>query len=450
MKKKNQTTNEFWRIYPSSYAHYCSGEKFKIYRHIEYIEDKIYNALLNGGGRFIITLPPRHGKSEFLSKWIPAWYLDTFDDRNVILTSYGDDLATGFGRWVRNHFEYNEHALSSLSSDSAAANRFRIQDGGEMITAGIGGPITGRGGHLLMIDDPYKNWVDANSPNYRKTVRDWFDTTFYTRQEPGATIILIQTRWHHEDLAGYLMSEHSENWELINLPALAEDNDPLGRIYGEALCRERYDENALNAIKSGMADQHWQSLYQQRPTKQGGEIIKREWWQYYDMAPACSWKVQFWDTAQKPGITNDYSICATWGKAANGFYLLDLFRAKLEAPDLENAIQQQFNKWRPNEVQIEDKSSGSSMIQYCRRKTTIPVRAYDPGQKDKILRAIEATPLIRSGKCFLPRQASWLSDFIVEHEQFPNAAHDDQVDTTSQMADYFSNFNNYQPRITIL
>ena len=443
--------NDFWRLTPSSYANHCSGGKYKVYKHILHIEDRILNSLVNGGGRFIITIPPRHGKSEFLSKWVPAWYLDTFDDRNIILTSYGDDLATGFGRWVRNHFTMNENAISKVSQDSSAANRFKIENGGEMITAGIGGPITGRGGHLLMVDDPFKNWEEANSDKVRKAVKDWFDTTFYTRQEPGATIIVIQTRWHHDDLAGYLLKDHSDDWELINLPALAEENDALGRLPGQALCPQRYDETALNGIKDGLPEQHWLSLYQQRPTKSGGEIFKREWWKYYDILPNnINYKVQFWDTAQKPGITNDYSVCATWGRGTDGYYLLDLFRAKLEAPDLEQAVMQQYFKWKPNAVQIEDKSSGTSIIQYLRRTGVVPVLPYNPGQKDKQLRAIEATPLIRSGKCFLPRRAPWLSDFLVEHEQFPMASHDDQVDTTSQMVDYFINLNTYKPRIRSL
>jgi len=411
----------------------------------------ITSKIVTGGGRFILSMPPRHGKTETFSKWLPAWYLDNFGEKNVILTSYGAELATGFGRWVRNHFDANEFAGRKLTSDNKAANRFMLSNGSSMATAGIGGSITGKGGHLLICDDPIKNWEEASSETYREKVKDWFNSTFYTRQEPGATIIVIMTRWHHDDLAGYLMNDHGDDWTMISLPAISEENDLLGRLENEALCPERYSLDSLINIRNGLPDQYWQALYQQKPTKDGGEIFKREWWNYYDQAPSwIQWKVQFWDTAQKPGLTNDYSVCATWGKAADGFYLLDLFRAKMEAPDLENAIQQQYNKWRPNEVQIEDKSSGSSMIQYARRKTTIPIKAYDPRAKDKTLRAIEATPFVRSGKCFLPRQASWLSDFIREHEQFPATAHDDQVDTTSQMADYFNNFNQYQPRITIL
>jgi len=440
-----------WRAFPHTYAQKASYQKWKPYKHLKYVLEQIYPSLLTGGGRFVVSMPPRHGKSETLSKWLPAWYLDNFGDRNVILTSYGDELASSFGRWVRNHFDGNELSNAKLKQDNFAAHRFQLTNGSSMITAGIGGSITGKGGHLLICDDPIKNWEEASSENYRQKVKDWFDTTFYTRQEPGSTIIVIMTRWHHADLAGYLLNEHNDKWQEISLPALAYANDAIGRAENEALCRERYDEKALDNLKNGLPDQHWVSLYQQRPSKIGGEIFKRDWWKYYDEAPKNIIQIaQFWDTAQKPGLTNDYSVCATWGKTHNGYYLLDLFRQKLEAPDLEQAVVQQFNKWKPMAVNIEDKSSGSSIIQYLRRSTTIPVLAYDPKQRDKEQRAIAATPTIRSGNCYLPRTARWLSDFITEHEEFPTSAHDDQVDTTSQMVEYFNNVSTYQPRVRSL
>lgn len=439
-----------FRLYPHSYAAITSNYKWKSYNYLKYLSKRIGPAIINGGGRFIIEAPPRHGKTEFISKKVPSWYLDTFPDKNIILTSYGDELASSFGRAVRNHFETNEHCQVRLKSDSMAANRFDTTEGGSMITAGIGGAITGRGGHLLICDDPIKNWKEASSLVYRQMVKDWFDTTFYTRQEPGATIILLMTRWHHDDLAGYLVSEHNDNWERISLPAIAEENDLLGRLPGEPLCPERFDVTALNQIKDGLPHQHWLALYQQRPTKDGGEIIKREWWNYYDVQPQnFIQKVQFWDTAQKPGVTNDYSVCATWGKTMSGYFLIDLLRGKYEAPDLESCLTQQFDKHRPNAVVIEDKSSGSSLIQYGRRKTTIPIIAFNP-TTDKVLRAINASPTIKAGNCHLPRNAPWLNDFLVEHEQFPATDHDDQVDTTSMMVDYFNNAQIFNPRIRSL
>lgn len=428
----------------------CSNGQWVCYDYLEYISMRIALAIKKGRGRIIINTPPRHGKSEFVSKWVPAWFLDTFPYRNIISCSYGDELASGFGRWVRNHLQFNPHTIAKLRADSMAANRFSTTNNGEMITAGIGGGITGKGGHLLLLDDPYKNWKEASSETYRKSVKDWFDTTFYTRQEPNATIILIMTRWHHADLAGELIADSEDDWEVINLPAIAEANDLLGRAPGTALSPERYDVDALLSIKAGIPDQYWEALYQQRPGKIEGDIFKTQWWKYYDQVPPFfDSKIQFWDTAQVPGVTNDYCVCTTYGVKENNVHLLNVFREKLTAPELEDAAISEFNTWKPQQVTIENKASGIGLIQALQRFTKIPVVPYLP-QMDKLQRAIASTPFIRSGRVFLPRRAPWLEEFLKEHNQFPNAAHDDQVDTTSMMAEHFNNTSNYEPRARTL
>jgi hypothetical protein len=145
-----------------------------------------------------------------------------------------------------------------------------------MVTAGIGGPITGRGGHVIIIDDPVKNWEQAMSESFRKKSIEWFNSTLYTRCEPGASIIVLMTLWHQEDLAGYLLSQHSDNWEEIRFPAIAEDNDILGRLPGQALCPERYDEAVLEGIRASLGSRMFASLYQQRPSAEEGNIFKRQ------------------------------------------------------------------------------------------------------------------------------------------------------------------------------
>ena len=155
-------TKDLWRFFPDTYARVASGKKWERYQHLQHLSRAITPAITAGGGRFIVNMPPRHGKSEFISKWLPAWYLDNFPEKNIILTSYGDELASGFGRWVRNHLESNELSKTKLTMDSTAANRFDTTFGGSMITAGVGGSITGRGGHLLICDDPIKNYEEAS------------------------------------------------------------------------------------------------------------------------------------------------------------------------------------------------------------------------------------------------------------------------------------------------
>lgn len=439
-----------WRLFPHTYAMKTSQGRWQSYTWLEYVSMRIALAVRRGRGRIIIDSPPRHGKSEFISKKVPAWFLDTFPNKSVIACSYGDELASGFGRSVRNHFLENPYTIAKLKPDSTAANRFETTTGGTMITAGIGGAITGRGGHLLICDDPYKNWDEASSETYRERVRDWYSTTFFTRQEPGATIILVMTRWHHNDLASTLISEGKDDWELISFPAIAEENDIIGRKIGDALCPERYDIDALMALKEGLPDQYWEALYQQRPGKIEGDIFKDQWWQFYDEKPSFFKKItQYWDTAQKPGITNDYTVCSTYGETENGMYLIDVWRDKVDAPSLEDMCLLQYHLYKPQEVVIEDKASGIGLIQHLNKKTKIPVTAMLP-TRDKVQRAISATPFIRSGRVFLPRQAPWLKEFIKEHNQFPNMDHDDQVDTTSMMVEHFNNTSIYKPRVRSL
>lgn len=451
MTIEEHVLQEAWRFYPHTYARKCSNKEYNVYKHIEIISDAITPSLYSGGGYFIVTLPPRHGKSEFISKWLCAWYLDTFKNRNVILTSYGDDLATNFGRWNRNHFLINPHAHARLTPDNSSASNFTTTLGGTMVTAGVNGPITGKGFHLGVIDDPYKNYEDARSPKIRERVLNWYESTFITRREPNGTVIILLTRWHHEDLAGELIKKHPNKFKVINLPAIAEDNDLMGREKGQALCPERYPIEALLEQKSNMHDFKWNALYQQRPSKDTGSIFNRAWWKRYDprmLVGERGHRVQFWDTAQKPGISNDHTVCATWEKRESGLYLLDVWREKVEAPDLETAYVDMYNKFNPHAVQVEDTSAGSSLIQFSRRKYRhIPVIAYLP-KGDKELRAINASPLVKSGICHIPEDAPWAEDFIAEHDNFPTTDEDDQVDTTSQMAEYFNNFESTaEPRI---
>lgn len=446
--------DESWRLYPDTYGAKVTNGRFKIYRHISYISEQITPALYKGGARFCVQVPPRHGKSEFISKHTPAWFLDTFPAKNVILASYAAELATGFGRHVRDHFETSPFTQAKLKAGSSSASRFsikhnveRIHQGqkivesvdSEMIAAGVDGGITGKGFHLGIIDDPYKNWKQANSPEYRKHLIDWFESTFYTRQEPNASIIVLHTRWRHDDLIGYLMDEHSDDWTLISLPALAmAEGDLLGRKEGEVLCPERYTQADMEKLRDGLPSQKWNPLYQQKPSKDGGTVFNRSWWQYYEKIPAIRHKVQFWDTAQKPAISNDYSVCATWGIGDDGYYLLDLWRDKVELPDLEAAVIQQYNKWNPVAVVVEDKGSGTSILQIGRKETRIPFLPYTPKQS-KELRAIDATPTIKAKRCFLPKNGTFTADFVEEHEHFPVVDNDDQVDTTSMAVEYFNN-----------
>jgi predicted phage terminase large subunit-like protein len=307
--------------------------------------------------------------------------------------------------------------------------------------------MVGKGGNLLIIDDPYKNLEEANSPKHRLRIEQWVDAVARTRLEPGGSMILNMTRWHDKDLAAYLKSKG--NFQEIVFPAIAEGQDVLGRVKGDPLCADRFNLEALESIKHDIGSYNWNSLYQQNPIPIEGGLFKRHWWKFYDTAPTDGRIVQFWDCAQKVGITNDYSVCTTWMEKNGNFFALDRWKNKVEAPDLQRAVVSNFYAHNADLVVVEDKSSGSSLIQYLKRETMLPLLPYDPGQKDKQVRASSATGLVESGRCFLPSSSNWTEDFILEHERFPNAEHDDQVDTTSMMADYFRK-PRPEPRIRIL
>lgn len=226
---------------------------------------EIARALIRGGGRLIVNAPPRHAKSDGASRWVPIWFLDNWPQKRVIMASYGDQLATHFGREVRNEFDTNPYLLTRLREDSQAANRWNTPQGGGMLSVGVGGAITGFGGDLIIIDDPHKNWEEAYSGAVRERVKQWATSTLLSRGEPGATIVVVMQRMHKDDLTGHFLKAHKDQWTVINMPALAETADAMGRAPGEALCPQRYDAQALKTIRMGMLPAAWDAMYQQNP-----------------------------------------------------------------------------------------------------------------------------------------------------------------------------------------
>lgn len=412
---------------------------FDMARHHELIVDRLEAVERGELKRLMIFLPPRHGKSLITSTIFPAWYLGKHPNDHVIFTTYGQELSDDFGRSVRNFALDPVHRAifpgCILSEDSAAAHRFNTTQGGAYYAVGRGGPITGRGAHLLLIDDPIKDRDEANSETIRKSLHEWFASVAYTRLMPGGAIIIIQTRWHEDDLAGWLLREHaSENWEVLSLPAVAEHEETFRRE-GEALWPERFPLESLNRIRAVVGGPVWASLYQQRPAAIEGTIFKRHWWRFHRESPEFSEIVQSWDTAFKKGAENSYSVGTTWGLAENGYYLLSLWRGKVEFPELRRALIAMAEQWKPSAILVEDRASGQSLIQELRcasRLPILPVRV----DSDKVTRAQAVTALIESGKVFLPESAPWLTEFMEELAAFPTGVHDDAVDSTTQALNY--------------
>lgn len=404
------------------------------WKHLQFIGEKVQKVIDREIRKLMIFVPPRHGKSEKVTVRLPAYWLERWPDQRVIVGAYNQTLANKFSRKTRKI----SAGRVALSPERTAVDDWETEEGGGLRAVGVGGGITGMGGNLIIIDDPVKNREEANSQTYREKVWDWYTDDLYTRLEPGAPIILIMTRWHDDDLAGRILkSEDAPNWTVINLPALAEEGDALGRKTGEALCPERYDEAALESLKKIMGSS-FQALYQQRPSAAEGEIFKREWWRYFKEAPEFKQIVQSWDTGFKKDTHNDFSVCTTWGVSDTGFYLLDRWKEKVEYPQLKRTAKNMDAKWKPRAVLVEDKASGQSLIQELMQETTIPVKKIPVGKyDDKISRAYAVTPTIEAGRVYLPESAPWLADFLDEMAVFPNGEHDDTVDSVTQALNYF-------------
>ena len=275
----------------------ASNYQYQIPNHINLLNEKLQEIAFGDTKRLMVFLPPRHGKSMLVSHYFPAWYLGMFPDKRVILTAYEADFAATWGRRARDVLnEYGNTVFGiEVNNKSSAANRWDIKGhSGGMVTAGVGGPITGKGADILIIDDPVKNAEEANSQTYRDKTWEWYQSTAYTRLEPNGSIILIMTRWHEDDLAGRILhqieQDKGEHWEIINLPAIAEDHDILGRNIGEPLWPGRYDLNELERIKYTTGSYWWSALYQQRPQPPEGGLLKRSWIKYYQPYEIPIWK----------------------------------------------------------------------------------------------------------------------------------------------------------------
>ncbi len=390
--------------------------------------------------RLIVTMPPRHGKSMLTSEYFPAWYEGRNPERSIITATYIQELASDFGRKVRNLSDTPLHLAafprSRLSRDSKAAHRFNTAAGGSYFALGLDGAATGRGAHLFLIDDPLKGRRDAESATIRERGKAWYRSVARTRLMPGGAIVMVLTRWHEDDLAGYVIKEHAhEGWRVLNLPAIAEQNDLLGRAEGDALWPEDYPLTELEALKRTIGAYEWASLYQGRPAPIEGGVFKRHWFDdRYETPPDRSTVrriVQSWDTAQKEGDRNDPSVCTTWAETATKYYLLHVFRARMEWPALRAMAESLAAMWTPHVVLIEDKASGISLLQDLRANTRLPIVGVEP-DGDKVIRAMAVSPLAESGRVVLPRVADWLPDYESEVFAFPNATHDDQVDASTQ------------------
>ncbi|MBM2814668.1 MAG: hypothetical protein HW421_1430 [Ignavibacteria bacterium] len=490
---------------PAWFAQNVSQGKWKLHPHLSLIDGILLKSIQGEYKRIIVNMPPRHGKSEFISGYFPAWYLGKFPDKKIILTSYNSRFAAVWGRKVRELIRNfgKEYFDVGIDDSCKAASGFRIAEhDGEMFCTGAGGTITGKGADLIIIDDPVKNDSQAHSPVISDNIWEWFKSTLYTRLEPNGIIIIIMTRWHDNDLCGRLLatsnfsipgnglisSEYNddcvkdnkkmenledgisdldyenEKWLYICLPAIADINDPLGRKPGEALWEKRFSIRKLNSIRRNIGSYWFSALYQQKPNPAGGGIFKRQYFKYfsadnefyYIKSDGKSHSSQSifriadcpvyasMDLATKASETSDYTVILIFAINDNrDIFVLDIIRERFDGADHIKLLHSVFERWHPILIGIESAQYQLTLVQTAQRKgmPVIPLKA----TKDKVSRSLPIAARLEAGSVYFREGAHWLDSFEDELLAFPKGTHDDQVDAFAYIAEIIQPITNAMP-----
>ncbi len=435
--------NDFLCFLQKVFATVSPGRPFLPNWHIEAFSHQLMRVMRGEVKRLIITVPPRHLKSITSSVAFPAYVLGHDPTSRIVCASYSSDLALKHAHdwravvrsdWYRRIFPKMKVNASRDTQMEVATTLH-----GYRFTTSVGGTLTGRGGSLILIDDPIKP-QDAYSEAARALPLRWFENTVLSRLDNHNedAIAVIMQRLHVDDLVGHLLEKGG--WEHLDLPAIAEADQiiDLGRgrhhrRIGEVLHPERLSRETLEELKRDMGSADFAAQYQQAPVPQGGNMIRWSWFSFYDARPAFQSGDQFiisWDTAKKETDLSDYSVATVWLVRGQSFYLLDLVRERMEFPALRRCALELTRQWPTAIVVIEDAGSGTSLIQELRQQRIHPIPFKPLG--DKVVRAAGQTAKMEGGAVYLPRSAPWLADLKTELLAFPRARHDDQVDSIVQ------------------
>lgn len=415
--------------------------------HIELIACKLEAVLEGQITRLIINVPPRSLKSVIASVAFVAWALGRNPSMQFICASYGQDLADKLAMDCRSVMQstwYQRLFGVRLTSSRPAVADFSTTAGGGRFATSVRGVLTGRGGNIIVIDDPLKP-NEALSDAERQSANDWFDHTVMTRlndKKTGAIVIIMQ-RLHEDDVVGHVLEQ--DDWKVLSLPAIAEVEQrfviknifgerEVVRVVGDVLHPAREPLEVLEKLRASLSEYHFAGQYQQTPAPLGGGIFSAGWIHFYEpheQPEKFDHIVQSWDTASKETELSDYSVCTTWGLKGPYRYLLHVLRARMDYPSLKRAVVEQIQRFHPQVVLIEDKASGIQLIQELRAMGHSIIKEYKP-VGDKFSRAMAQTPAFEGGFVRLPRQAAWLDAYVLELTTFPRGKFDDQVDSTSQ------------------
>lgn len=428
-----------WKLTPATMAYKITGGRWIPAMHLKYISKVVAMEIAKGNARIIVTMPARHGKSEFLSVHTPIWFLEHWPQKYVMNISYGLDLATDFSLRVRTTFldEDLHHLLSTrLRRDKLKIDRFLTTEGGGVTAAGIGGVITGRGADLLLIDDYIKNAEEALSEAQNKSTWQWFLSTAYTRLEPGASVVILATRWGQEDLIGRCLTELAhENWTVINLPALAEEGDLLGRKVGEALWPARYPEKRLQIIKKTLGPYWWSAMFQQNPKASMSGADLGEKLRVIDFADVPHEThlraLRAWDLASTENAGDYTSGPKIAYHADTGIYIiLDMQRFQKTPFGMESMLNtvacadgHGIQIW----IEQEPGSAGNIAIDHIRREVLpgFAVSAEKPSGRIEV-RASPFLAAVEAGLVYMVK-APWNAALRKELNAFPEGEHDDQI-----------------------
>lgn len=445
--------------------------KYQFYRHLDNLIAVLQKVADGEITRLMVFMPPRHGKSETISRLFTAYYLHRHPERWVGVNSYADALASTLSRNARENYR---EAGGGMNPAAEGMHHWETAQGGGMWAAGVGGPITGKGFHLGLIDDPVKNAQEARSALIRERHKDWYRSTFGTREEPGAAIVVVQTRWNDDDLSGWLLAQEGneddlpERWHIVCMPAIKEHKATVfpatctveadDRQPGEALCPERYDLTKLGKLKRRVGTYYWNSLYQQGPSPDEGDIFKRFHWRYWrprgvelpavvvrladgsiiEIAPVelpetFEQMLQSWDLAFKDTKSSDFVAGQVWSRVGADKFLLDYFKERAGIVASMEKIAHFRLKWpKATAILVEDKANGPAVIEMMQGRIEGLIAVEPEG--GKVSRAYAAQPEVEAGNVYLPHPVlfPWVSGFVDSCAGFPNAAHDDDVDAFTQ------------------
>ena len=424
------------------------SKRFEFYRHVNVLVDNLERVANGELKRLMVFLPPRHGKSECITRLFSGFFISKFPELEVGIASYSGEMAYGFSRNARGFFE---EGGGSLAADAHAVREWRTPAGGGMWAAGVGGPLTGRGFHLGIVDDPIRGSEESESETQRLKLHEWFRTVFSTRAEPDAAIIVVCTRWHQEDLAGWLLKqedEAAEGWHILHLDAIHEEEapefpesctvEPDWREVGEALCPERYPIDVLEQKRRTMGTRNFAALYQQTPTPPDGLFFRGSWFKSVDQSPDRGQRIRYWDTAgtQDGG---DYTVGVLMSKHNGTSFIEDVVRGQWSPSRRDGHIlataeadRQRYSRCGGVGIWVESEAgvAGSDRTQATIRLLAgHSVRSERPtGSKE--IRADPFAAQAESGNVKIVR-GDWNTAFLDELCSFPYSRHDDQVDAAS-------------------